>query len=91
MGNREIPFDPAGVQVRTVCGDNKNRISICSDHLVGTSFPEAPRVNTVFYGRMSTIVDAPGWLFSTTNSPTAGKRESRRKAPEIPPIPHPPS
>jgi hypothetical protein len=36
MGVRQIPLDPAGFQVRTDCGDNKNRIDVCRDHVVDT-------------------------------------------------------
>ena len=31
----QVPFDPAGIQVRAGCRDNKDCINICRDRLIG--------------------------------------------------------
>ena len=35
MGDRKVPFDPAGVEIMTGCGDNKYRIDVGRNDLVG--------------------------------------------------------
>ena len=60
MGDRQVPFDPPGVEIMTSCRDNKYGIDVGRNDLVCTCFPEVPRVNTDFCGRISTIVVEPG-------------------------------
>jgi hypothetical protein len=66
MDNRKIPLDPSGIQVGPAAVTMKTLSMFAAITWSVPSIPEAPHVNMVFRGRMSTIVDAPGRLCSMT-------------------------